>query len=101
MDGSIAKLQKIQRDSLEEVRYIKEKFSSMQDDAAVLLLLTRWYIQIGIEHGYTLHQIVQGYVENKIYEIMQQKEKSPLVLTVCCNKTRVSYYDGKIPLDFE
>lgn len=98
------KFEFLNRKPLDEVKAIKSGLPSMTDEAAIVLLLTKWYIQVGLEKGYKLQQITQGFIDNKVYEMYVEKveankaiaaaenrEYMPLTLDVCGDRTYASY----------
>lgn len=82
-------LEKDPLNEIEECRKIKQALPNMSNQALVWIVLTRWYIQIGLEDGRTLQEITTGQIENKIYDFMNQMEQ--LTLDKMCNRTFISF----------
>ena len=58
------------RDPYQEAIELKDKIPSMSEEGRILIVLTRWYIQIGLEHHFTIAQLLPHYLDNKIFEMM-------------------------------
>jgi len=74
---STLKQEFLRRDAFTEMEELRGKIPSMTEEGLVLIALTRHYIKTGITHGYTIAQMAQGFVNNKIHEWMLEMVKTP------------------------